>query len=221
MRIAIPRFTQPDNTPHCGPTCARMILAYYGMHYPLGRITRFFLMTRQGIDIASLGIFFLRQGYRATLMIWNSEFPNRFFGARTPIAYADIAAWGRRTVGKKGDDHRIYRVTLPWFAREGGRIITQPVSTKAMENALLRRQPFILNLNVAQLWQMPREKHAGHYVVPCAITQTRMAVNDPATGGIVRLPLEQVLHACYTWDAAALFVDPPARLNRCRTAVKP
>ncbi len=51
--MSFPRYTQLD-TMDCGPTCLRIIVAFYGRHYSLQNLRDRYHITREGVSL--LGI---------------------------------------------------------------------------------------------------------------------------------------------------------------------
>ena len=55
--LKIPLFLQPATGPYCGPTCIKMLLAFYGKKVSLKYLVKNLPMTKTGIDMFSMGNF--------------------------------------------------------------------------------------------------------------------------------------------------------------------
>lgn len=96
------------------------------------------------------------------------------------------------------------------FIEAGGTVTPEPVSFAEIQRALDEKLPSILNLDVGPMWALP-DKEAGHFVVPVDIRgEETIVLNDPNRkyGGVVKYPIESVIHACYIWRSSCLFIEP-------------
>lgn len=210
-----PVFVQPKGKPWCGPAAAQTVLAFHGREVPpVERIVAEFKqdMNALGTDMASLGMFFLRRGFKAKIVFWLPAFPSRFQRLTVPPeAEHEVLKWCARNVATKRGaraerEGASYRKTLPLFIKNGGKVFPRPVCVRDIKAALSQERPPILNLNMAILFQK-RKRYAGHYVVPVDWGEDIVVVRDPAVGEY-HYDLHLVLHALYSWRSGALFVTP-------------
>jgi hypothetical protein len=207
--INVPLLLQPKNEPFCGPACARMVLAFHGRKITLKKVVSAMKMTGTGVDIATLGNFFLEKDFNVTIEMWLDSFPNRFIGLRRGVEQ-ELLRWCRRGSAKIDGRNKIYRKTIPRFIGQGGLLIPKPVSCQKLRAAIRKRCPPILNLNMATIYELQRRREAGHYVVPTHVAKDRITINDPSRnhGGVKTYPTELILHASYIWSAGAIFIEP-------------
>jgi len=185
-----------------------MILAWYGYHLSLPKIATAMNVRADGVDLATLGSFFLDRGFGVTIEMWLNDFPNRFIGLSQGVN-KELLRWCHRR-GVLVDGGIKYRKTIPEFIERGGVFIPKPVSLRKLQEALRRCHPPILNLDVATVYEYKRAKQKGHFVVPTHITDSVTTINDPnrSYGGIKTYPTERILHASYSWSAGAIFIEP-------------
>src|SRR5688572_9600412 len=205
--LRVPLIHQPWHKPYCGAASGQMVLAYHGIMIPQRRIVRDMRVTEtKGVDMLKMSLYFLRLGFEVTLVGWFKDLPHRLFRMKGDALRDELIRWSRRRT-KSGTRRRSW--PFAEFFRLGGRYEPRPVTAKDLHAAIARREPPILNLDVATLWGLPH-RQAGHYVVPIRVRGGKITVRDPNRnhGGTKTYPLADVLHACYRWSAGALFVRP-------------
>jgi len=207
--LDVPVILQPNGKPYCGPACAQMVLAFQGYDIPLENIVSS-TKTLTSVDITTLGTCFLEKDFIVTIELWLRGFPNRFIGLTSGITQ-EILQWCHEVIHHVDIDtidrnDVIHATTIPRFIEQGGRIVPKPFSLRKLRAAIKKRCPPILNLNMATIYQC-EEKDAGHYVIPTRVTQNTITLIDP-NHGIKTYPTELILHACYTWTAGVIFIEP-------------
>lgn len=205
----VPLFFQPKGQPYCGAVASKMVLAYHGRNYSLRRIVREMGVRRtRGIDLPSMGSWFLENEFDATLVACLKCLPPRFVSLSPEKVNDEVLRWCRRKVEEPDHLRRLYRRVLPQFLERGGVFVPRPVAMCDLKNALRRKEPPILNLTVGGLYGI-RTWSAGHYVVPAAFKGREVMINDSSSrGGRKRYTADELLHACYAWTSGALFVKP-------------
>jgi len=208
--LNVPLFYQPKFSPFCGPACVKMVLAFHGHKTTLNSIASEMKVCASGIDMLSIGNFFLRRDFNVTIEMWYENFPNRFIGLTEGIQ-EEFLRWCRRGDTLTNQKDRIYRKKIQLFIESDGVLIPKPVSFKKLRAAIRKGCPPILNLDVSTLYKSRQRTQIGHYIIPVRITDNEITINDPAWkdyGGIKTYPTEIILHACYNWDAGAIFIEP-------------
>lgn len=212
--LKVPLIFQPRRKPYCGHTCSKMILKFHGVNKRLLDIVQAMPTKKNGIDAVSLGTYFLEQNFDVVVKLWLKEFPSRFINLPEDEVAPSLLRWAKRKVKRKnsGPNENEYRRSIPRFIRAGGKIIPGPVSLADLKNALNKKLPPILNLDVSVMYGL-KHKNAGHYVIPVSIKNRQITINDPNSrhGGIKTYAEEQILHACYSWSSGALFIKPKKR----------
>lgn len=213
--IDVPIFYQPRGSRDCGPACVKMVLAYHKIKLSLKSITNALPMLSDGIDIASLGIFFLDYDFDVSIKLWLQEWPSSFW---LECNFGDgfekqLRWWCRRSVVKLSIGRKIYRKSFPKFLEKGGRIIPSPISLKDTKDSLKldpdtgKASPCILNLRVSNPYNSGKTKDIGHYVVPVHVDDKFIGINDPDRqyGGRVKLyPVSALIHTSSFRFAALL-----------------
>jgi len=209
--LDVPLFLQPKELPYCGPACAKMVLAFHGRKTTLNKVGSVMKMTDTGVDIATLGNFFLEKGFNVTIEMWLRSFPNRFIGLTRGVEQ-ELLRWCRSSSSSVENDmmYRNYIKAVPRFIEQGGVLIPKPFSFKKLQEAIRKRCPPILTLNVEIIYKHKRFKNVGHYVVPTHITEDKITINDPhgRHGGVKTYPTELILHASYIWNSGVIFIEP-------------
>jgi hypothetical protein len=210
--LNVPIFYQPGNTEYCGPACVKMVFAYHGMRLSLKSIANALPMLSNGIDIASLGTFFLDYGFDVSIKLWLQKWPTSFLWGDN--FERQLRQWCERNVVKPNKDRKIYRRSLPKFLEKGGQVIPSPVSLEDIKKSLEpdpntgKASPCILNINVSNLYGWRRRiKNAAHYVVPVYMDNESIGINDPNKkyGGRFRLyPISTLMHASYSLRSAVI-----------------
>lgn len=204
----VPLFFQPKGKPYCGAVASKMVLAYHGRSYSLRRlVSEMGVRKTRGIDLPTMGSWFLENDFDATIVVCLECLPPRFVSLSPGRVNKEVLRWCRREVKNKDDERRLYSRTLPGFLKSGGILVPRPVTLRDLKNALRRKEPPILNLTVGGLYGI-RTWNAGHYVVPVAFKGREVTVNDSNRryGGRKRYTVDELLHACYAMRSGALFV---------------
>jgi len=210
MRLRVPLVRQPPKTPWCGPACAAMVMGYYGVRVPTDNIARELPILPTGIDMAMLGAYFVRKGFRVTLKLWYAQFQPRF---RWLDSSRDREALRNalRIARCSGDDmYAWHAARLAKFVRCGGRLVMDPVWHRDIVKELRSGRPVILNYDHRTLRGYSRTQK-GHYVVIVGWEGKKFLVKDPADrlrAQPVAIRAEELLLACHIWKGGALFVRP-------------
>lgn len=117
--LKIPIFFQPTTKPYCGPTCIKMILSFYGKNFSLKELVGKLPMISTGIDMCSMGLFFMDLGFESTIFINKNS-----ADAKNPA----------------------YKLTTPVFIEMGGLLITRAIRISDIKKFLARKCPVILNI---------------------------------------------------------------------------
>ena len=210
VRLKVPLVHQPPKTPWCGPACAAMVTRYYGVRASIDTIARELPILPTGIDMAMLGAYFVRKGFRVTLKLWYAQFQPRFRwldSSRNEEAIRNAL----RTARRSGDDmYAWHAARLAKFVQCGGRLVMDSVQQRDIIKELRSGRPVILNYDHRTLRGYSRIQK-GHYVVIVGSAGKKFLANDPADRSHaqpVGISAEQLLFACHIWKGGALFVRP-------------
>lgn len=216
VSLDVPHFFQTKGMPHCGPTCTKMVMAYHGQHMELPDIVTAMgsELDETGINQTGLGTFLLHHGFEVVIILWMKLFPNLFIRwdsiQRSHFEFLD---WCSKNRNHADVDVSKFARNAPKFLEAGGVIMPRPVSRQDIRDALKFKVPPILNLDMrllyAELYGIERLR-IHHYVVPTAISATRVTVNNPSnkTVGIEKYSIDRLLYASYTHTAGAIFARP-------------
>ena len=202
VSLPIPLYFQPEDKAYCGPTAARMILAYFGIRKSLRAIVSGMPVSkRHGMFHTALGEYFLELGFSVTIKLFDPEFRCDFLYLEEP----DVNKVIRRWCAKKPNNR--FRASLRYFIDAGGVLIPRPVTEADIRDAMEKKHASILNINPTLLSGAKREGEWGHYVVPVRLTDSHITVNDPACGRMEHL-IPNMMLALYRWSAAGIFISP-------------
>ncbi|KPJ85978.1 hypothetical protein AMJ57_01140 [Parcubacteria bacterium SG8_24] len=218
IRLAVPLYRQPTDSRICGSVAAKMIAAHYGRHLSIGRIVRE-TRGKNGLAPLALGRWFLRNGFRVTIITWWDIFPARFIDLEPAEAERELRRWVRRPVSPDGYypwNRGIYRRMLPHYLDEGGRFLPRPVTWRDLRRALRQDIPPILSVDAAPL-SRNRCRTDPHFLVVVGAGRETVEVNDPSyewCGGRRTYPRDELMHACHRSGSLALLVSPPPHDDR-------
>ncbi len=201
--LRVPLCFQPKGKPYCGAAAAKMVFAYHdGRSVSIGRLVREIgVREKRGVRMQAIGRWFLAHGFNATIVAWWKGLPASFLRLKGDALRREQLRWCKR---KRTAQRREMRL----FLEAGGKFEPRPVTIGDIENTLKRREPPILNMDVLRLYKR-NGRRGGHYVVPVSVKKSSIVVNDSnAThGGRKEYSFMDILHACYSHSAGALFIS--------------
>lgn len=180
-----------------------MVLAYHGRTFSLGRLVREMGVRKsRGVRLAAMGLWFLKHGFEATIIAWWDRLPASFLKLTGDALRKEQLRWCARK-------QTALRREIKKFLKAGGKFEPRPVTFDDISVVLKKGEPPILNIRILRLW-LRNGWRGGHFVVPVSLQGSSIIINDSnATyGGRKEYSLTDILYACYSWSAGALFISP-------------
>lgn len=211
ISLRVPFFPQPSGVGWCVPACLRMVMAYHGDDVPLKDIVDEIGVTKHGgLDEMHAAIYLLRRGYGVRVLGWHSGYPASFSRIRGELPADTFIDWAFRDVKRPS----MYRIACRNYGMEflerGGVIEPRPTSVDDLYDALARREPSIVIVNVTTLWHT--ESGGTHAIVNTGMTEWTASFLDPSlSGGKSSYRQDVFLHAFYRVEGSALLISPPRR----------
>ena len=144
VSLPIPLYFQPEDKAYCGPTAARMILAYFGIRKSLRAIVSGMPVSkRHGMFHTALGEYFLELGFSVTIKLFDPEFRCDFLYLGEP----DVNKVIRRWCAKKPNNR--FRASLRYFIDAGGVLIRVYFDHSITKN-VLRCDVFDTGIGISQ-----------------------------------------------------------------------
>jgi hypothetical protein len=176
---------QPDDET-CGPTCLHAVYRYWGLPDSLGDVVASVRSLNddevgRGTLAVNLGVDALRRGMRATLFTFNlTIFDPTWFGADGAGSSEVLKGKLRAQLAAKGAHDRKFRAATEAyleFARLGGAIRLEDLTTALIAGHIRAGRPVLTGLSATYLYRAPREygpkddeddvrgEPQGHFVV--------------------------------------------------------
>lgn len=210
--VDVPVFQQPKGSVLCGPTCARMIMAFHGVDMSLKKIAAEMPMIKTGVDAGGLGRFFLSHGFKVKLNFWLMGMEPRWFGVQDPDELRVIL--GRKINDPLRRYWDWYRTRLRKYVDAGGDLILRPVMASDLDRELRSGHPAILSINDRLMDQVGRANR-GHYVVinhvsdrDTQASRPMVGFADPGDGREHTMYLEDMMFYTHIWFGSAIFIRP-------------
>ncbi len=207
--LRVPLCTQPNGVGWCVPAAARMVMAYHGDDLPLKIIAREMGVPRHGgVDSMQAAIYLLRRGYDVRIVGWVSQYPASFSRLRGPLPADAFLAWASRDVGRTSAYRLACRLYGYEFVKRGGIIEPRPTTLQDIRDAVERREPPIVFVNVTTLWHRKMERFT-HAVVPVSVSAASITLLDPSLAeGRSRYGTDVFLHAFYRAEGESFLIRP-------------
>jgi|SRR3989338_8821574 len=207
--IEVPVFKQPRDSVLCGPTCAKMVLAYYGVNVSLKRIAGSMPMIKTGVHLSAIGTFFINNGFETLLKFWEPSLKPCWFGVEDSDASRGILRsklFNKTTI-------KNYRFRLLQYLDAGGKLVFSPVMASDISDELRARRPMIININNMLCGSFGGRSNRGHYIVPVHISDNdsqtsrlMMGYLDPGYGECRFRYVEEVMFYNHIWEGGGLFI---------------
>lgn len=218
MHLDVPYIRQPRDSFWCGAASATMILKYYGIHVNQKKVAEELSISNTGVGVGTLGQYFLRKGFDATIQFWLQGLEPKTRGFQGGLR--DSFVMEALECGIRQHKHlctqKLCKQILA-FVKHGGNVYLQPPLMRDIEKEIHQKHPVILMID-SNFRDSANRTQCGHYIVVTGISNPwsgdsqvswpGLIVHDPDINADMFYYFDELLYACHIWSGSALIVKP-------------
>ncbi|MCL5113877.1 MAG: C39 family peptidase [Patescibacteria group bacterium] len=199
--LNVPLFLQEKNSLDCGPTCVRMILAYYGINKTLKNLQSKLYYGDAGTSIFDNGALLLENKLKTNAITAQPLLfpPDKTRKLKTRKSVINL-------IKNKMEDKEYERFidnfkTFLKYFEKGGNIIIEIPSFQHIKNAINNESPILALMNAQALGS---NEGKFHFVVITGYKDNEVCINNPWPPSIHQgwFPIEKFLYGVHTSTCA-------------------